>query len=172
MTHSNVWHDSSICAMWLIHMCDMPLWGVVSVTREVCCSVLHCVAVAVCCSMLQRVAVCCSVLQVWCLCDKDGGRGTKSKNITRCIATHCDTLRYTAIHCNTLQHTATHCNAQYGILPRHTATHWNTLQHTATHCNTLQHTAISKACTRTYARVYMSTQKHDTNQPQSTTPPP
>ena len=44
-----------------VALCCIIIFYIMILRCQVCCSVLHCVAV--CCSVLQCVAVCCSVLQ-------------------------------------------------------------------------------------------------------------
>jgi len=62
--HLCMWCDVFMCAMWLVHVCDVSesvVQGRMLQYVAVCCSVLQ--HVAVCCSALQCAAVCCSVLQ-------------------------------------------------------------------------------------------------------------
>ena len=77
--------------------------------RQVCCSVLQCVAV--CCSVLQCFAVCCSVLQ----CDAVGCSDYAMDkppilmncqvrcSVLQCVAVFYSVLQYVAICCNMVQ---------------------------------------------------------------------
>ena len=113
-------------------------------TRNMCCSVLQCVAV--CCSvLLQCIAVYCSLF-IW---------RVYMQHVLQCVAVCCSVLQ--VVHITSLQHTATHSNTQ-----QHTATHSSTPQHTATHSSTQQHTAtkINESRYGSYTHTHTHTLVH------------
>jgi len=119
VTHSCVWHDSSIYIYYdithLQYVPSDPLMGLHP------CEYIS-IHAATHCNMLQHIATHCITLQHTVICC----------NTIYHTAPHWNTLQYNTTHCNTLRHIVTYCTTL-----RHTATHCNTLQHTATHCNTL-----------------------------------
>ena len=119
MTHSHMWHDSSMCVTWLIHTVDMThthVWH-------------------------KRFFFCRST--------RVGSKRyfelslQHTRNTPTTHVTHCSTLQHTATHpkhnCDALQHTATYLQHICNTLELHSTT--QQLHHTAPHCNTLQHTA-------------------------------
>jgi len=157
--HACAWRF--LCFMKHTHACvwsENSLKTTLCCSREMCCSVLQCVAVcysvlqcvAVCCSVLQRVAVCCSAIQERCSPSHENRSRTQTH-----VRTYCTKLQYTAAHCSTPP-----CmRVAWDILVREAnifqddcvsfmrAT-WNmTSWETATHCNKLQHTATPRSHT-------------------------
>ena len=129
MTHSYVWHESFICATWLIRVRDMTYFINVTWLIHVY-DMTHTPSACIHASTLSQSSV-----------------PVYSTRLTN-SNTHCNTLRHTATHWNTLQHTATHCNTL-----QHTAAHCNTLHNTAAHCNTLQHSTLQHTATRSQSSV-------------------
>ena len=108
MTHSYTWHDSWIYETWLMNIWDMTheymrhnssIWHLAQSKQEAAQAwhMLQCVAVWVCCSVLQSVAECCSVLQCVAVCI------AVRYSVLQCVAVCCSALQCVAVRCNALQ---------------------------------------------------------------------
>ena len=176
--HACAWRF--LCCIQHTHACvwsENSLKTTLCCSREMCCSVLQCVAVCcsvlqcviVCCSVLQCVAACCSVLQcVAVLFERDVRPRTKTH------LAHKRTCEHIAPYCNTQQHTAAHLHAcawrgtclcvkrtffktiVFHSWERHETWLLERLQHTATHCNTLQHTATNCSTLQHLAHTHLA----------------
>ena len=98
-----------------------------SMSKNICCSVLHCVAecssvFAVCCSVLQCVAMCCNVLQYVVACcsvlqcvKKGNQRGLwlivdELDGMLQCVAVCCSIMLRVAVCCSVMLRVAVCCS--------------------------------------------------------------
>ena len=93
---------SCVAVCWSVLRC-VVVWNASGAAFSVCWRESHCVAVSVCCSVLQCVAVCCDVLRSVLLrcCVLDG---------LQCIAVYSTVLRFMSV-CGTVCFSMWHCMA-------------------------------------------------------------
>ena len=146
MTHSHVWHDSFICATWLIHMCDMTHSHVWHDSFTCGTWLIH-----VCDMIHSRVRHDSFICVTWLVHVCDMTRSRVRHDSFKCmtwlihmfdmIHSH---VRHDSFICGTWLIHMCDMTQERWIYARGTqqllfsATHYNTLQHTTTYCNTLK----------------------------------